>query len=359
VNDPFKDGQQAPLLAQAIVDTVRESLLVLDAGLRVVAASRYFYRSFNLVAANTVGQLIYDLADGQFNILDLRYYLENLIPGRTATNEFEIEATFAGIGHRTLIINTREIFYEGGKDKTILLAFEDITERRRVDREKEILLARTEDLLKQKEILLEEMQKRIANSLEIIASILLLKAQAVTSEETKRHLQDAHRRVISVATVQQHIHAAARGELIEVGTYLSKLCDSLGDSMISSKNKITLRVFADSGAVKSDQAVSFGLIITELVINALKHAFPETRPDAEVVVSYETNGANWQLAVSDNGIGRQRGDAAPAKGGLGTSLVEALAKQYDAHVETMSSPAGLRVTVTRVQFESRLLRRRA
>ncbi len=357
MNDPFRDGQQAPLLAQAIVDTVRESLLVLDAGLRVVAASQFFYRTFNVTPERTVGQLIYAVADGQFNISDLRYFLENLIPEQTAMNEFEIESTFAEIGHRTLILNAREIFYEGGKDKTILLAFEDVTERRRIDREKEILLARTEDLLRQKDILLEEMQKRIANSLEIIASILLLKAHSVTSEETRQHLQDAHRRVISVATVQQHIHAAARGELIEVGTYLSKLCDSLGDSMITGKNKITLRVFADSGAVKSDQAVSFGLIITELVINALKHAFPETRPDAEVVVSYETNGTNWQLAVSDNGIGRARGET--AKSGLGTSLVEALARQYDAHVENISSPAGLRVTVTRVHFESRLLRRRA
>ncbi len=359
MNDPFKDGQQAPLLAQAIVDTVRESLLVLDAGLRVVAASRFFYRTFNVSPETTIGQVIYDLADGQFNILDLRYFLENLIPEQTAMNEFQIEGAFAGLGHRTLILNAREIFYEGGKDKTILLAFEDITERRRVEREKEILLARTEDLLRQKDILLEEMQKRIANSLEIIASILLLKAQTVTSEETTQHLQDARQRVISVATVQQHIHAAARGELIEVGTYLSKLCDSLGESMITGDNKIKLRVFADSGAVKSDQAVSFGLIITELVINALKHAFPEPRPDAEVVISYETSGANWQLAVSDNGIGRPRGDAAAAKGGLGTSLVEALAKQYDAQVENISSPAGLRVTVTRVQFDSRLLRRRA
>src|SRR4029079_12306731 len=82
----------------------------------------------------------------------------------------------------------------------ILLAIEDVTRRRETEREKD-------ELLQQKEILLQEMQHRVANSLQIIASILLLKARTVQSEETRHHLHDAHQRVMSVATVQQQLQA--------------------------------------------------------------------------------------------------------------------------------------------------------
>jgi chemotaxis protein methyltransferase CheR len=81
-------------------------------------------------------------------------------------------------------------------------------------------------LLRQKEILLQEMQHRVANSLQIIASILLLKARAVTSEEARGDLRNAHQRVMSVAEVQRHLHVSGIDQ-IEVASYLTKLCDSL------------------------------------------------------------------------------------------------------------------------------------
>ena len=77
-------------------------------------------------------------------------------------------------------------------------------------------------LLEQKDILLSEMSHRVANSLQIIASILLMKARNVQSDETRQHLEDAHRRVMSVAS-QQHLQASGKGERVEVGSYLSKL----------------------------------------------------------------------------------------------------------------------------------------
>src|SRR4029079_13829347 len=88
------------------------------------------------------------------------------------------------------------------------------------------------ELLREKEVLLEEMRHRVANSLQIIASILLLKARAVQSEETRQHLQDAHQRVMSVATVQEQLRGTGLGDRIEIGPYLTRLCDSLAKSMI-------------------------------------------------------------------------------------------------------------------------------
>ncbi len=85
--------------------------------------------------------------------------------------------------------------------------------------------------------------------------------------------------------------------------------------------------------------MSIGLIVTELVMNALKHAFPDEKPDAAIVVSYKVAGTDWKLTVSDNGIGKPDVSAGDTKPGLGTSLVKALTRQLDAVVEIASDHA--------------------
>ena len=354
MSDPFKDVKSASVLAQAIVDTVREPLLVLDSHLRLVAASQSFCGEFRVSSKDILGRVIYDLIEGQFNIPSLRILLGKIVPDHATMDGFKIETMLPGIGKRTFLLNARKVFYEGNGHKTLLLAFENVTERRAIEREKDALLKRTEDLLLQKEVLLQEMQHRVANSLQIIASILLMKARSVTSEESRQHLQDAHRRVMSVATVQQHLHAAGWGDLIEIGPYLSKLCDSLAGSMIGDSGAISLKVVSDDGTAVSDQAVSLGLIVTELVINALKHAFPIGHPNAQVLVSYETSGSNWQLVVSDNGVGKPVGNTTPTKVGLGTSLVKALAQQLEAQVVIVNNPTGVSVSITHATFSARV-----
>jgi two-component sensor histidine kinase len=253
-----------------------------------------------------------------------------------------------------LIRKAREFFGESADRRTILLAFEDVTERRVIEDEKAALLRQTEELLLQKDVLLQEIQHRVANSLQIIASILLMKARLVTSAETREHLEDAHRRVMSVATVQQHISAAGRAHLIEIRPYLVNLCESLAASMIGDRAEIVLKVHSDDSTVLSAYAVSLGLIVTELVINALKHAFPKDHPNANVLVSYQTSGATWSLAVSDNGVGKPADTTPPRKGGLGTSLVTALAQQLDAQVESVNSPNGLKISVVGATVNSQL-----
>lgn len=343
---PIPGIEDAQTLAQAIVDTIHEPLLVLDSGLAVLAASRAFYEIFRVDPEHTLGRLLYDLGDGQWNIPALRLLLETIIPEKTAMDGFEVEHDFPGVGHRTMLLNARKVIYETSPNTTILLAFTDITARRLIELEKSDLLARTEELLRQKQTLLEEMQHRVANSLQIIASILLIKAKAVTSEETRLHLKDAHQRVLSVAEVQSQLHASGELDQIEVGVYLTKLCSSLAASMIGEDHPIAVIVDADRGRIGSDKAVSMGLIVTELVINAIKHAFPATYPDACIRVGYRSAGAGWTLIVGDNGVGHVAGDTPSAHSGLGTAIVEALVKQLEAHAEVVSSP-GMTVSITR------------
>ena len=125
--------------------------------------------------------------------------------------------------------------------------------------------------------------------------------------------------------------------------------------MIGDNRPISIKVVADDGATTSDQAVSIGLIVTELVINALKHAFPESTTDGHVVVGYEVHGANWKLSISDTGAGMPDLRPGAKKTGLGTSLINALAQQLDAQVDIVSGgPNGTTVSLTHAVFVSRL-----
>lgn len=118
---------------EGIVETIREPLLVLDRDLRVVTASRSFYEFFKVKPEETVGQFIYDLGDKQWDISKLRELLETILPQQTAFDNYEVEHDFVTIGRRTLLLNARQIEREVGKERIILLAIEDITERKKYE----------------------------------------------------------------------------------------------------------------------------------------------------------------------------------------------------------------------------------
>jgi two-component sensor histidine kinase len=114
--------------------------------------------------------------------------------------------------------------------------------------------------------------------------------------------------------------------------------------MIQDHDRLSLEVTVDGSIVKADISVSLGLIVTELVINALKHAFPGDR-GGTILVDYQARGAGWKLSVSDDGVGTPE-KMAEAKPGLGTGIVEALANQLDATVATQGGHPGTIVLIT-------------
>jgi two-component sensor histidine kinase len=349
IRKKFTTVQDACALAHAIVATVREPIIVLDQDLRVIVASRSFYRTFKVSAENTEGRLLYELGDGEWNIPKLRALLGKIIPEHGTMEDYEVEHEFAGLGHRTMCLNARQVFYEGGADTTILLGIEDITKQQALKRE-------NDNLMRDKDVLLEEIQHRIANSLQIIASIILLKAKTVTSEESRGHLHDAHKRVVSVAAVQQQLHASGLTGPIKMAPYLTRLCETLATSMVGDNRPISIKVTGEGGSANSRQAESLGLIATELVMNALKHAFPIDKIDGRITVAYDVDGTDWKLTVADNGNGRPDGVFAQPKTGLGTGIIKALAQQLGAKVETLANPEGTTVSVTHATFAVKKIR---
>jgi two-component sensor histidine kinase len=219
------------------------------------------------------------------------------------------------------------------------MAVTDVTEARAQARLKD-------DLIRDKAMLLQEVQHRVANSLQIIASVLMQSARRVQSEEARGHLQNAHHRVMSIAALQRQLSTSLGGQ-VELRAYFKQLCQSLGASMIADPDRLSIQVTSDDSAVEADVSVSLGLIVTELVINALKHAFPDER-NGVIFVDYRSLGKDWTLSVSDNGVGMPAGSDAP-KAGLGTGIVVALVSNLQGEITTSDGRPGTNVTIRHVE----------
>jgi two-component sensor histidine kinase len=229
--------------------------------------------------------------------------------GKRRNSRYEIDLVRTGAEPRYLVVNARKLDDGDNTRIRLLLAISDVTVARAEARQKD-------DLIREKAILLEEIQHRIANSLQIIASVLLQSARTVQSEEARGHLEDAHHRVMSIAAVQRHLAASSLND-VALRPYFVQLCESLAASMISDPDVLSIEVNADDSVVDANKSVSLGLIITELVINALKHAFPG-HAGGRIIVDYRSDGPDWSLSVRGmtalecrRELAKQRPDLAP------------------------------------------------
>lgn len=238
-----------------------------------------------------------------------------------------------------LVLSAHKLEYDASAgEPRIVLAVTDVTAARLADRKKD-------ELLHENHVLMQELQHRVANSLQIIASVLLQSARKVNSEETRSHLKDAHHRVMSIATLQKQL-ATTQDSAVSLKAYFTELCESISASMIADTGNFRLRADIDDSQVDARVSVSLGLIVTELVINSLKHAFPDDRRGGAITVWFRSSGTGWTLRVDDDGIGFPA-DAADSAPGLGTGIVEALARQLDASVTITDACPGTRVTVAK------------
>jgi two-component sensor histidine kinase len=333
------DDQSAPpaiadTLALALIAASDAPILLLDAAFTVIAASASFSQAFQIDPAATAGSSLFALGAGEWDVPQLRSLLKLALSGPAPVGAYEMDLKRSGRTPRRLVITAHQLVYDDPANLRLMLAVSDVTDARLADRLKD-------DLLREKAILYQELQHRIANSLQIIASVLMQSARRVNSAQTRGHLFDAHSRVMSVAALQRQLAASNVGE-VRLRDYFAELCQSIGDSMIQDPERLRLTVEVDDSLAQPEVSVSLGLIVTELVINALKHAFPANR-GGDIHVSYSTDAPDWTLAVTDNGVGLPRDGV--RKVGLGASIVEALAKQLGAKVATADARPGASVSI--------------
>lgn len=335
MTDESVDRAEAPTTL-AMVAASNEPLLFLTADQTVIAASVSFCRAFGLSPAETRGRKLSALGQGEWAMPKLASLLNATVSSGMLIEGYEIELKRPNLPTRYLVLNARILDDDTTHPVRLLLAVTDLTLVRAEARLKD-------QLILDKAMLVKEVQHRVANSLQIIASLLLQSARRVQSEEARGFLQNAHHRVMSIAAVQKQLAISDNGD-VKLRPYLTQLCDSLGASMISDPDRMSILVHVDDSVVGAATSVSLGLIVTELVINALKHAFPE-QASGTIVVQYASEGQGWTLSVADDGIGIAKAENAP-KAGLGTSIVEALSKNLDGVIETTDGAPGTVVTIS-------------
>jgi len=149
-----KSADELNEFTENVIDTLREPLLAIDQDLRVIKASRSFYQFFKVTAGETIGKLIYELGNHQWDIPKLRELLEKIIPEKNSFDNYEVEHNFSTIGKRVMLLNARQVKRAFGKEQVILLVIEDITER------------------KGKEDSLKETQRETSGSLNILLDLM-------------------------------------------------------------------------------------------------------------------------------------------------------------------------------------------
>jgi two-component system, sensor histidine kinase PdtaS len=328
--------EHADNMSIALISSSFSPLVLLNEDLTIIAASQSFCHAFDIECAGVTGKKLAALGKGEWNVRQLNSLLKATVAGNAAIDVYEMDLVREGRATLCLLINAHTLDYFEAESIRVVLSVTDVTSQRLAEKHKD-------DLVREKQMLLQEIQHRVANSLQIIASVLLQSARKVQSSESRDHLRDAHNRVMSIAMLQKHLSTASV-EKVALATYFRDLCDSIGASMISDPERLSLTTHVDDSVVDSDTSVSLGLIVTELVINSLKHAFPGRTQKGLITVDYNSDGDAWTLVIADDGIGMPKDDD-DRKPGLGTGIVEALASQLEATVTISDQAPGTKVTI--------------
>lgn len=313
-------ADEASEFAESVINTVREPLIALDQDLRVVSVSRSFYEFFKVKQEDTVGQLIYDLGNKQWDIPKLRELLETILPQKTTFDNYEVEHDFATIGKRIMLLNARQIQQALGKKRIILLAIEDITDRKNADKKINALLA-------EKNIILKEVHHRIKNSMSTIKSLLSLQADMLKDPIAIEAFLDTESRVQSMMLLYDKLYRSTDYMEISIKEYLFSLIDEIIENFPNS-NLVTVEKNIDDFIFDAKRLQSIGIIINELLTNIMKYAFAGKREGVKlVVVSVKMKDNNVSIIIKDNGVGIPENTNFENSSGFGLTLVRLLTEQ--------------------------------
>lgn len=279
--------------AEEIVETVREPLVVLDQKLRVVTANRSFYKNFRVKKSETEHKLIYKLGNGQWDNAQLRHLLEKILPNKTFFQDFEIEHDFPVIGKRVVLLNARKIVEKNNKEPMILLAIEDITEKKHIEQQKDDFISIASHELrtpvtsmkaytqllqkhplitsdKKASFMLEKMDVQMNRLTELIASFMnVYKMRTGKLRLKKQHFQ-----------LQELI-----AEVIGNFQY------TISSHIIERTDDVKVNVYADKARIHQ--------VLVNLISNAIKYS-----PNADkVIVSQKKDIDKVTVSVQDFGMG--------------------------------------------------------
>ena len=301
--DAARRGQD---FAEAIVETVREPLVILNQNLQVVKANKTFYETFQSMQEDTEGRRIYDLGNGQWNIPKLRELLENILPAHSTFRDFEVTHKFDRVGRKVMLLNASEIFNPNAQARTILLAIEDVTDRKQAE---EALRATNAELQHFAYALTHDLQeplRMVVNFTELLAQEYAGKLGQDADKFISYSVQGALRieALLKALLAYWEVSERERGRLtsIDCGAVLAKTLFNLQAAIAESGASVT----SDPLPAVVAEEVLLMQLFQNLISNSIKYRGKEA---PRIHVSAERDGEGWRFAVRDNGIGIDPEDA--------------------------------------------------
>jgi two-component system CheB/CheR fusion protein len=303
--------------AESIINTVREPLIVLNQDLRVVSVSRSFYEFFKVKPEETVGQLIYDLGNKQWDIPKLRELLEDILPKKATFDNYEVEHDFADIGKRIMLLNARQIQRASGKERIILLAIEDITERKEIEKglEKahEELLGLAAELKRASRVkseFLANMSHELRtplNSINGFSEVLYDETFGSLNEKQKKYVNNVLTSGKHLLLLINQILDMAKVEsgkmkltlsILPMKSLLNEISLLVADMAGKKKLQILLDIADDLPDIEADE-----LKVKEVIYNLLSNAVKFTSEDGKIGMRAKKVDSQIEIVVWDTGIG--------------------------------------------------------
>jgi two-component system CheB/CheR fusion protein len=312
-----KTADEVSEYAESIINTVRESLIALDQDLRVVSVSRSFYDFFKVKPEETVGQLIYDLGNKQWDIPKLRELLETILPQETTFDNYEVEHEFAIIGKRTMLLNARQIQRVLGKERIILLAIEDITERKEIENglekaheELKELATELKRVARAKSEFLANMSHELRtplNSINGFSEVLYDETFGPLNEKQKKyvnnvltsgkHLLLLINQILDMAKVEAGKMKLALSSL-PMKNLLNEISLLVADMVSKKKLEMSLEIAEDLPNIEADE-----LKVKEIIYNLLSNAVKFTPEGSKIGMRAKKADSEIEIVVWDTGIG--------------------------------------------------------
>jgi signal transduction histidine kinase/CheY-like chemotaxis protein len=304
--------EQIENYAQDVVDTVREPLLILDSSLRVHSANRAFYQTFHVSSSETENRLIYELGNGQWDIPDLRTLLEDIVPTSSVFNDFELEHDFPVIGRRVMLLNARKL-RQGSHAELLVLAMEDVTERRRAEGEVAKAKEAAETANRTKSLFLANMSHELRTPLNAILGF----SEMLQEEAIDRDLQDFAADLQKISTSGRHLLGLINDildlskieagkmelhlEVFDIASLIAEVASTLELQVQKNGNSLELTCSPSVGTMRADLS-KVRQVLINLVSNAAKFTHEgHIRVEAE---RQSMDGSEWIVfRVADTGIG--------------------------------------------------------
>ncbi len=285
--------------AENIVNTVREPMLVLAGDLRVTSASRAFYETFGVSSEATVGQFLYDLGNGEWDIPALRRLIEHVLPERTEFRDFEVEHDFPSLGRRVMLLNGRTLWSQTNNTHRVLLAIEDVTERKRIQ---DNLIRSNEDLQRFTYVLAHDLRTPVNASLRHL-QLLTLRTKEKLNEEEASMLADSVESIRRLSALTHDLlkwtdagSAPQQRKLVPIEEPLQIALENLQQHVMEAGATIAV---SEMPTLLADRT-QLAMVFQNLIGNALKYR-REENPHVRVAAVHQ--GTTWRFSVSDNGQG--------------------------------------------------------